>query len=102
MFCLRNNLPLPSNALSSVAKGLNDAKSPVRRAFCLLAGDALWQLRDLSSASAQAFAQAVIPSLENSLKAVATSPASAPAGPLEGYIAAAAFLGPIHQSGMHG
>ncbi|KAI0343486.1 ARM repeat-containing protein [Trametopsis cervina] len=99
VFTLAENLPLPSDASSLIAKGMNDAKPSIRRAFCSLVGNTLWQSGSVSSSTAQDLVKAILPSIDNNLKTVAGSPTSAPAGPLEGYIALAVLLGPVRRSG---
>lgn len=102
VFCLRENLALPAATQTAIAKDMNATKPPMRRAFSSLVGNVLWELGNLSTQTALDFAKAVLPSLENSLKTVAASPAAPPAGPLEGYIAVALLLGPYHDSGKFG
>ena len=102
VFCLSENIALPSAALTSITKEMNSLKPPLRRAFSSLVGNVLWQLGDLKTQASLDFAKAVLPSLENSLKTVAASPAAPPAGPLEGYIAVALLLGPYNKSGKFG
>lgn len=102
VFCLQENIALSSGTQSAIAKDMNATKPTLRRAFSSLTGNIFWQLGDLSTQAALDFAKAVLPSLENSLKTVAASPAAPPAGPLEGYIAVALLLGPYHQSGKFG
>lgn len=102
VFCLRENIVLPSEILALVAKEMNNSKPVLRRAFCSLTGDAIWALGDLPTQTSLDFAKAVLPALENNLKTVVASPAASPAGPLEGYVAAAVLLGPFHRSGKFG
>lgn len=102
VFCLHENLAVPVATQSAIAKEMNAAKPPMRRAFSSLVGSVFWELGDLSTQAAFDFAKAVLPSLETSLKTVAASPAAPPAGPLEGYIAVALLLGPYHHSGKFG
>ena len=102
VFCLRENVALSADVLSLIAKEMNNAKPVLRRAFCSLTGDALWNLGDLSTDASYAFANAMFPALEANLKIVAASPASSLAGPLEAYVATAILLGPIHRSGKFG
>lgn len=102
VFALRENSPLPAEASTLTAKGMNDAKPSIRRAFCSLVGNSLWQLEELSTQASSDFVRAILPSIETNLKTITANPASAPAGPLEGYIAVATLLGPIHRSGKFG
>ncbi|KAI0688462.1 ARM repeat-containing protein [Cytidiella melzeri] len=99
IFSLHEDLPLFSEASSLIAKSMNDTKPAIRRAFCSLLGNTMWQLEAVSSQASQTLVRAVLPSMDSNLKIVANSPASAPAGPLEGYIAVALFLGPIRRGG---
>ncbi|GJE94641.1 ARM repeat-containing protein [Phanerochaete sordida] len=99
VFCLLENITIPAATQTAIARDMNAAKPPIRRAFSSLVGNVLWELRDLQTQAALDFAKAVLPSLETSLKTVAASPAAPPAGPLEGYIAVALLLGPYHSSG---
>ncbi|KAI0628364.1 ARM repeat-containing protein [Trametes polyzona] len=97
-FCLRSDSALPGDVSSVLAKEMTNTKPLIRRAFCSLVGNALWDLEQLESPTAVAFAKSVVPSFEANLKAVAASPATAPAGPLEAYIATASLLGPLSRS----
>ncbi|KAL0955554.1 hypothetical protein HGRIS_001793 [Hohenbuehelia grisea] len=92
-------VPQPTTAV--IAKEMGNAKPTVRRAFCLLAGGALWDAgaRAEGGAEAQAFAKAVLPALESSLKSVAANPVGAPGGPVEAYVALACLLGPVKRFG---
>lgn len=101
-FSLRENLALSSETSTTIAKGMGDAKPAIRRAFCSLVANALWQLQSLSTDAALSFAKGILPSFEMSLKAVTASPTSTPAGPLEGYIAVAMLLGPVRRSDKFG
>lgn len=100
--CLQEGVALTPDALTLITKEMGNAKSGIRRAFCSLTGNALWAAVDIRSASSVAFAEAILPSLEASLKVVHTNPLSSPAGPLEGYIAVALLLGPFSRSGKFG
>ncbi|KAH9856756.1 ARM repeat-containing protein [Lenzites betulinus] len=97
-FSLRSDSVLPGDAINVLAKEMTNPKPVIRRAFCSLVGNAIWDLGQLGSTTATAFAKAVIPSFDANLKAVSSNPTNAPAGPLEAYIAVAALLGPISQS----
>ncbi|KAH9175038.1 ARM repeat-containing protein [Lactarius sanguifluus] len=67
---------------------MQNTKPSIRRAFITLAGDTFWALGDLSTTNAVAFARAVFPAFESSLKSA------------EGYVAAAVLLGPFSRSGV--
>ncbi|KAI0764358.1 ARM repeat-containing protein [Trametes elegans] len=97
-FALRADSALPEDIPSVVAKEMTSTKPVIRRAFCSLVGNVLWELEQLLSPTSVAFAKAIVPSFEANLKAVAANPTGAPAGPLEAYIAVAALLGPLSQS----
>ncbi|KAI0077211.1 ARM repeat-containing protein [Panus rudis PR-1116 ss-1] len=96
--CLREDITLPADAVSVIVKELNSAKPVIRRAFVTSVGNALWDLGELSTSTSHKFAQDILPALESSLKTVSANPVSAPAGPLEGYVAVALLLGPYARS----
>ncbi|KAF5363220.1 hypothetical protein D9758_008404 [Tetrapyrgos nigripes] len=99
-FLLANNVSLPSDFSTLVAKEMSSLKPPVRRAFCSLAGGAIWSTADKEmTETALAFAKAVLPAFENSLKNVSGNPLNSSAGPLEAYVATAVMLGPLLRSG---
>ncbi|KAL4249154.1 TOG domain-containing protein [Abortiporus biennis] len=98
-FCLQEGHALPKDSSNLIAKDLSNTKPVIRRAFYTLTGNALWKLGNLPNAATLEFAQAIQPALETSLKTVLANPLGAPAGPLEGYIAVALFLGPFASSG---
>ncbi|TBU31959.1 ARM repeat-containing protein [Dichomitus squalens] len=93
--CLKSDAALPGISNSVAAKEMLNSKPVIRRAFCSLVGNALWELGGLEFPSALEFAKAIVPSLETNLKAVAANPTGTAAGPLEGYVAAAILLGPL-------
>ncbi|CDO72622.1 hypothetical protein BN946_scf184985.g41 [Trametes cinnabarina] len=95
---LRSNSPVPSDSAALIAKEMNSSKPLARRAFCSMVGNAFWQLEKVESPASIAFAKAVMPSLETNLKTVAANPVTAPAGPVEAYIATAILLGPLSRS----
>ncbi|KAI0644913.1 ARM repeat-containing protein [Trametes meyenii] len=97
-FSLGSDSSLLGDSANIIAKEMNNSKPVVRRAFCCLAGNALWKLGKLDSAGSIAFAQTLIPSLEANLKSVAGNPVNAPAGPLEAYIAVSVLLGPVSRT----
>lgn len=101
-FCLRKDIAVPADAVTLIVKEMGNTKPAIRRAFFSVAGSAIWNLGDLSTPAALKFAQDVLPALDNSLKTVSGNPLSAPAGPLEGYIAVALLLGPYSRSGKFG
>ncbi|KAG7441044.1 ARM repeat-containing protein [Guyanagaster necrorhizus] len=93
---LQSDLPLREDTLSLIAKEMNSLKPPIRRAFCALAGNVLWSSETLDTPAWLAFAAAVLPSFESSLKTVSNN---LNAGAFEGYIAVAVLLGPLAQAG---
>ncbi|KAH9002519.1 ARM repeat-containing protein, partial [Lactarius deliciosus] len=88
--------------LKLLATEMQNTKPSIRRAHITLAGDTFWALGDLSTTNAVAFARAVFPAFESSLKSVAANPLNAASGPAEGYVAAAVLLGPFSRSGVFG
>lgn len=102
VYSLREGPSLSSEVTTLIAKSMNDSKPLIRRAFCLLVGNALWQLDSVSSESSKALVKAILPSFDTNLKTVAGNPTSLPAGPLEGYIASAVLLGPVLRGGQFG
>lgn len=92
---LKSGQQITSDQTSYITSSLISAKPETKHLFCHLVGSILWQFHDLPSDAVQAFAKHLVGSLETNLKAIASSPLNAPAGPLEGYIAVATFLGPL-------
>ncbi len=101
-FYLREDLPFPDEVVKLLMTEMQNNKPSIRRAFITLAGDTFWSLGNLGTTNAVAFARAVFPAFESSLKSVAANPLNAASGPVEGYIAAAVLLGPFSQSGVFG
>ncbi|KAI0262196.1 ARM repeat-containing protein [Gloeopeniophorella convolvens] len=99
-FYLREDLQLPDDVSKLLVKEMQNTKPVVRRAFVTLVGDAFWTLGNPATANAIAFARAVFPAFEASLKSVAANPLNATAGPVEGYVTAAVLLGPFARSGV--
>ncbi|PWY99964.1 ARM repeat-containing protein [Testicularia cyperi] len=81
----------PATAVSTaLAKEMQNAKVPLRKATCLAIGDLFWNLgSDQPTSATRAFAEALLPGFEANLKNASTNPLTAPGGPLEGYIATA-------------
>ncbi|OCH93463.1 ARM repeat-containing protein [Obba rivulosa] len=96
-FCLRHEMIPSPDSVTIIAKEMNNTKPVIRRAFCSLVGDSFWQLEDLNLEATVSFAKSLLPAFETNLKTVSTNPLTAPAGPLEGYIAAAVILGKLAQ-----
>jgi hypothetical protein len=101
-FLLCSETPLPVEATSMIAKETNSNKPATRRAFCSLIGASLWQHSNVQSAAYLGLAEAVLPSLESNLRAMSSNPLNPHAGPLDGYIATALMLAPLHRSGHFG
>ena len=100
--CLKDGITIAKDTAAAIAKEMISTKPSVRRAFCSLVGNALWQLSNLSTESSFSFAQSILSSFEVNLKTVSANPLGAPAGPLEGYIAVAILLGPYSRNGRFG
>lgn len=98
VFLLRANQPLSSEAVNLVAKEMNNPKLLVRRAFCSVTGNAIWEYGDLESEASLAFVKATLPSLESNLKNVSVNPPIATSGSIEGYIPLAILLGRLSRS----
>ncbi len=96
---LQSNISLAKDTIALIAKEMNSLKPPIRRAFCALAGNVLWSSENLDTPAWLAFAAAVLPSFESSLKTISNNPN---AGAFEGYIAVAVLLGPLAQAGKFG
>ena len=99
---LRDDEASPPHTATLIAKEMNNSKPVIRRAFCSLAGGALWENGDLSTKGSLAFAKVVLPSFENNLKTISSNPLNSSGGPLEGYIATTVLLGPFCRSGKFG
>ncbi|KIJ51382.1 hypothetical protein M422DRAFT_43931 [Sphaerobolus stellatus SS14] len=94
-FLLAENKPVNASIVTTISKEMASVKPVLRRAFCAIAGDSLWSVKDQPTDSARTFASSLLPALENNLKTVAANPLMTPAGPLEGYMALAVLLGSI-------
>jgi hypothetical protein len=101
-FLFQANESLSRETMTLLAKEMNSAKPALRRAFCSVVGNVMWQCGDLESEASLAFANAVLPSLESNLKTTAMNPLTSPPGPLAGYIALAVLMGPLSRSGKFG
>lgn len=103
---LARNETIPKDVVATLVKEMGSAKVPVRRAVCAAVGTALWDLGEHTKPQSDAevaavpaatgmtptatdFLAALTPALEANLKTVSSSPLNLPAGPLEGYVAAA-------------
>ncbi|KAK1228592.1 translational activator of GCN4 [Marasmius sp. AFHP31] len=99
-YLLKNDVSLPKDVGSLIAKEMGSLKPPVRRAFSLLSGGAIWDSQNGDTTIPKAtvdFGRTILPSFEASLKNMAS--ASATTGPLEAYVALAVLLGPFSKSG---
>ena len=101
-FLLSSGEGIPSDTVSLLTKEMNNPKSSIRRAFCVIVGEVFWTSSNFDSEVFVAFSNAILPAFETNIKNVATNPLNAAAGPLEGYIALAVLLGPLARSGKHG
>lgn len=97
VFLLQNGKQIQASPLTSLVKEMYGGKPALRRATCSLVGDTLLAGSDSAtqSDSLKEFTKAVVPAFEENLKAVTSNPLTAPAGPLEGYVALASLLGPV-------
>ena len=102
IFLLREGSLLPETT-QLIAKEMSSVKPGVRRAFCGLAGSVFFHGQDVvETESGAAFAKALLPSFELSLKTVSSNPLNSSGGPFEGYVAVATLLGPLAQSKKFG
>lgn len=92
---LQHDEILESSIVNIVVKEVSSNKPALRRAFCIVTGNALWNVGDHYTNAAQSFASAALPTLENNLKTVSANPLTSTVGPLEGYVAFATLLGPV-------
>lgn len=102
VFLLKENTFTSHQTTVLIAKEMGSSKLNVKRAFCILAGTVFFGDVDYSSGNALEFAKALAPSLENSLRAVSGNVLTSSSGPLEGYIAVSALLGPLSKTGKFG
>lgn len=94
-FCLRENQTLPSEVINTLVREMSSSKPALRRAFCTVAGNALWDLDGVRTDAARSFAAALLPAFESNLNTIFSSPLNSVAGPLEGYVALASLLGSV-------
>lgn len=99
-FRLRNNQTIELAVINTIAREMSSSKPVIRRAFCTITGNALWDLGEDHTEAARAFATALYHAFETSLKTVSANPLSSAAGPLEGYVALAVMLGPVSRLGV--
>ncbi|EUC57504.1 translational activator GCN1 [Rhizoctonia solani AG-3 Rhs1AP] len=89
---LAHNEEVSKEVVAALTKEMSSSKVPVRRAVCAAVGNALWELEAQSESwtpAAASFLAALSPALEANLKTASATPLNLPAGPLEGYVAAA-------------
>ena len=92
VYQLKSDMSIPQAASSLIAKEMCGTKLALRKSMCLLAGGILYDCADSKTTAFESFIEAVLPALENNLKAVLLNPHSSPNGPLEGYIALTSLL----------
>lgn len=94
IFHLKSDITLPSSVLSTLVKEMDGSKVALRRAMCSMVGDVLFSCHEshTSTATFRSLVETLIPAFNVNLKAVSSNPLSAPAGPLEGYVALACLL----------
>ncbi|KAG8759295.1 translational activator of GCN4, partial [Ceratobasidium sp. 428] len=109
---LVKNEEISKDVVTTLTKEMGSVKVPVKRAVCAAVGSALWDLGELPDSSlatdgdhadskaqatwtpaATSFLTALTPALEANLKTASSTPLTLPAGPLEGYVAAAIGFG---------
>lgn len=100
VFLLREGTAAPPELISVVTKEITSSKPALRRAVLSLVGSTVLALGAFSNDASAAFAKAVHPGLEASLKSIAT--ASSAGSALDGYIPTALLLGPYSRSGKYG
>ncbi|CAE6499296.1 unnamed protein product [Rhizoctonia solani] len=89
---LAQNEEIPKEVVAALTKEMSSSKVPVRRAVCAAVGNALWDLgvqAESWTPAATSFLTALSPAFEANLKTASATPLTLPAGPLEGYVAAA-------------
>ncbi|KAH7334649.1 translational activator GCN1 [Rhizoctonia solani] len=89
---LAQNEEISKEVVAALTKEMGSSKVPVRRAACTAVGNALWELGvqpESWTPAATSFLTALSPALEANLKTASATPLNLPAGPLEGYVAAA-------------
>ncbi|CAE6418409.1 unnamed protein product [Rhizoctonia solani] len=89
---LAQNEEISKEVVAVLTKEMSSSKVPVRRAVCAAVGNALWELGAQAESwtpAASTFLAALSPALEANLKTASATPLNLPAGPLEGYVAAA-------------
>ncbi|QRV98281.1 translational activator gcn1 [Ceratobasidium sp. AG-Ba] len=120
---LAKNEEVPKDIVTILTKEMASTKVPIKRAVCTAVGSALWDLSEASDSSpvlgdgaatngvqhkspstwtpaAGSFLTALTPALESSLKTASATPLTLPAGPLEGYVAAAIAFGRGGKEGL--
>jgi len=94
-FRLQENQAVESDVTNAIVRNMSSSKPALRRAFCNITGNALWDLGHSPTDAAREFATALLPAFETNLKTISANPLNSVAGPLEGYVAMAVLLGPV-------
>lgn len=90
---LQQNQIIDSTVTAIFAKEMTSNKPVLRRAFCMVAGNALWPFTKEVTNAATSFREALSNAFDTCYKSVLSNPLALPAGPLEGYVAIAILLG---------
>lgn len=99
-FLLKNDAEKAKDVTQLIVKEMGSTKPGLKRAFVTLAGEICYDGGGiLEDEKGLAFAKALLPAFENSLKNVTGNVTTNPGGPLEGYVAVAVLLGPFLRSG---
>lgn len=101
-FILRSS-SLPADTMQLIAKEMTNSKPTIRKSYFGVVGAVLLNEEGvLEKESGQAFAKALLPAFETSLKNLSTNPLNSVTSPFEGYIAVACLLGPMSKSKSFG
>ena len=91
---------VPAPHAAALVKMMADTKPVLRRLAQVMVGNVFWALRQADAEATEAekaFATALWPGFEASLKTVTTSMLNSPSGPLEGYVAVAVLKSRAHK-----
>lgn len=91
---------VPAPQAAALVKMMADTKPVLRRLAQVMVGNVFWALRQADADATEAekaFATALWPGFEASLKTVTTSMLNSPSGPLEGYVAVAVLKSRAHK-----
>ncbi|KXN82440.1 Translational activator gcn1 [Leucoagaricus sp. SymC.cos] len=101
IFLLKNDSDKLKDVTQLLVKEMNNTRPAVKRAFVSLAGEIFYEGGDfLEGEKGVAFAKALEPAFETSLKNVSGNAINNPAGAFEGYVAIAVLLGPLLRPGQ--